>query len=309
MKIDLIGVPVNYGCDRYGAQFGPSILRKNNIIEIIKNEGHKVVDKGDILIPIVPAEEKYAAHTKLKYLTPIVDYNNKLAFEVNNSLDDDGFPFIIGGDHSLGMGSIAGADSYFNEIAVIWVDAHGDINTEDTSPSGNIHGMPLAVSMNFGHSSLTDIYYNGQKVKPENVYIIGARSLDSGEIKLAQDENINLYTMEDVRKSGLNNIIETVINNINNSKVEGVHLSFDIDVLDEKFVPGTGTPVENGFSMEDGKELLSKLIGAGFVTSMDFVELNPALDENNITLKNCTELLKHIFSALKVQEKLKISIS
>ncbi|MDD4779484.1 MAG: arginase [Tissierellia bacterium] len=309
MKIDLIGVPVNYGCDRYGAQFGPSILRKNKIVELIKNEGFNVFDKGDISIPIVSVEDKYSSHTKLKYLNPIVHYNNRLAYEVNSSLDDGAFPLVIGGDHSLGMGSIAGASNYFDEIAVIWIDAHGDINTVDTSPSGNIHGMPLAASMNIGHSLLTNIYYNGQKVKPENVYIIGARDLDPGEIKLARDINLNLYTMDDIRKFGLNNIIETIINNINNSNIDGVHLSFDIDALDKRLVPGTGTPVENGFNLDEGKELFSKFIGAGFITSMDFVELNPLLDDvDNKTVKNCLELLKHIFSVLKTQNKLTIGI-
>lgn len=309
MKIDLIGVPVNYGCDRYGAQFGPSILRKNKIVELIKNEGFNVFDKGDISIPIVSVEDKYSSHTKLKYLNPIVHYNNRLAYEVNSSLDDGAFPLVIGGDHSLGMGSIAGASNYFDEIAVIWIDAHGDINTVDTSPSGNIHGMPLAASMNIGYSLLTNIYYNGQKVKPENVYIIGARDLDPGEIKLARDINLNLYTMDDIRKFGLNNIIETIINNINNSNIDGVHLSFDIDALDKRLVPGTGTPVENGFNLDEGKELFSKFIGAGFITSMDFVELNPLLDDvDNKTVKNCLELLKHIFSVLKTQNKLTIGI-
>lgn len=307
MKIDLIGVPVNYGCDRYGAEFGPSVLRKNKIIDLINKEEFDLCNKGDIPIPIVSKEEKYAAHPKLKYLKPIVEYNNILASEVNNSLEEDAFPFIIGGDHSLGMGSIAGASKYFDEIAVIWIDAHGDINTEDTSPSGNIHGMPLAASINYGHSLLTNIYYKGQKVKPENVYIIGARDLDFGEIELARNINLNLYTMEDIRKLGLDNITETVINNIINSKVHGVHLSFDIDVLDKKLVPGTGTPVDRGFNMQEAKELFTKLIGEGFITSMDFVELNPILDHaDKRTVNNCLELLKHIFSILKVQDKIRI---
>ncbi len=309
MKINLIGVPVNYGCDKEGAQFGPSTFRENNILRLIKNEGHEVYDMGDIKIPTTNAEEKYAHHDKLKYLKPIVEYNNSLAHTVYNSLNDGALPFVLGGDHSLGMGSIAGASKYFEEIAVIWIDAHGDINTGDTSPSGNIHGMPLAASMDIGDHNLTNIYFEGIKVKPENVYIIGARDIDKGEYDLAEETNLNFYTMDVVRQKGLGNILKTIINNINNSNVNGVHLSFDIDALDMSVVPGTGTPVKDGFSLQEGKEIFTSLLKSGFITSMDFVELNPVIDEEDgRTVKNCMDILQHIFHSLKQQERSKIKV-
>ncbi len=239
MKFNLISVPINYGCDREGAQFGPKTFKENGILELIKEEGHDVCDKGDIEIPFASPEEKYSGSSKLKYLNPIAEYNNNLADAVYNSISEGEIPFIVGGDHSLGMGSIAGASKYFKEIAVIWVDAHADINTEDTSPSGNIHGMPLAASMNFGNPALTNIYYNGQKVKPENVYILGARDIDPGEYELAKKSKLNLYTMDDVRKNGLDNTLKEITNKIKNSGVDAVHLSFDIDALDKSLVPGT----------------------------------------------------------------------
>lgn len=304
MKVNLIGVPVNYGCDREGAQFGPAILRENNIVDLIKKEGHDVHDMGDILIPAVSPEEKYAGHKKLKYLNPIVEYNNSLAKAVHSSLKEGALPFVLGGDHSLGMGSIAGAGKHFNELAVIWIDAHGDINTRDTSPSGNIHGMPLAASMNVGDVALTDIYYKGQKVKPENVYIIGGRDIDPGEFELADKVNLNFYTMQTVRQKGLDNILNAIIHKINKSNVEGVHISFDIDALDKSIVPGTGTAVVEGFSLAEGKKIFTELLGEGFVTSMDFVELNPVIDdEDGKTVKNCMELLGHIFYTFKQQEE------
>ena len=299
MNINLIGVPINYGCDRQGAEQGPSILRANHMIDLIKDSKYKVYDLGDITIPKVSVEDKYIGHSHMKYLDPIIEINTNLAEEVYTSLKADNFPFIIGGDHCLGMGSIAGAARNFNELAVIWVDAHGDINTDKTSPSGNIHGMPLAASMDVGHSSLTNLYFEGQKVKPENVYIIGARDLDPGELQLSKDLNLNLYTMDIINKKGLKQVLDEVILKVKASNVDGVHLSFDIDVLDKSLVPGTGTAVSEGFELEEGKLVLGKLLGEGFVASMDFVELNPLLDdEDGKTTKACLELIQHIFNVL-----------
>ena len=296
MNINLIGVPINYGCDREGAQYGPSKLRENNIVELIKKFGHTVYDLGDIHIPNISPKEKYNGHEKMKYLNPIAEICNNLSQQVYCSLNADYLPFVMGGDHSLGIGSIAGASKYFKELAVIWIDAHGDINTYETSPSGNIHGMPLAASMNIGHHTLTNIYYDGQKVRPENVYILGGRDIDAGEFDLAEELNLNIYTMNTVRQRGLDNILKEIVEKIKFSNVDGVHLSFDIDVLDKSIVPGTGTAVENGFNLEEGKKVFTKFLGEGFITSMDFVELNPLLDEDNErTVTTCIEILEHIF--------------
>lgn len=296
MNINLIGVPLKYGCDRDGVQYGPDTLRKHKIIDLIKANGHIVYDLGNITIPQIPDNKKYIGHPNMKYLHPISEICNNLAEKVYSSLKNGYFPFIIGGDHSLSIGSIAGASKNFKEMAVIWIDAHSDINTHKTSPSGNIHGMPLAASMNIGHPALTNIYYNGQKVKPENVYLIGIRDMDPGEVELAKNIKLNLYTMETIRKEGLENILHTIIKNIKLSDVDGVHLSFDIDVLDKSIVPGTGTPVENGFNIEEGKIILNTILKENIITSMDFVELNPVLDKTNeITVKTSIEILKHTF--------------
>lgn len=299
MNINIIGVPLNYGCDRDGAQLGPATLRENGIINIIKKNGHNVHDMGDIYIPHKTIEDKYIDHPKMKFLNTVAEINSNLANNVYCSLKGKGFPFVIGGDHSLGAGSIAGASKFFKELAVIWIDAHGDINTEETSPSGNIHGMPLAASMNVGHPTLANIYFEGQKVKPENVYILGGRDIDPGEFDLADKLNLNMYTMEIIRKRGLDNVLKEIIEKIKSSTVDGVHLSFDIDVLDSNLVPGTGTPVKEGFSIEEGKELFTVLLNEKMITSMDFVELNPKIDnEDNRTTKNCIEMLEHIFKII-----------
>lgn len=299
MDINVIGVPLSYGCDRDGVQLGPITLRENKIIDMIKKNGHNVYDMGDIFVPYIAPEDKYKDHPKMKYLNTVAEVNTNLANNVYSSLMGQGFPFVIGGDHAIGMGSIAGASKFFKELAVIWVDAHGDINTDETSPSGNIHGMPLAVAMNVGHPTLTNVYFEGQKVKPENVYILGGRDIDPGEFELADKLNLNMYTMDIVREKGLDNIIAEIIEKINNSNVDGVHLSFDIDVLDSSLVPGTGTPVEKGFTMDEGKLVFTRFLGENFVKSIDFVELNPKIDhEDGRTTKNCLEVLEHIFKII-----------
>ncbi|WFA07857.1 arginase [Tissierella sp. Yu-01] len=295
MNINIIGVPVNYGCDIDGVQFGPNELRKLGLVDALSNNGNKVFDFGNIYVPTYTDESKFKWHDKMKYLNPIVDITRNLAHAVFNSLHSDCFPFVIGGDHSLGMGSIAGASKHFKELAVIWVDAHGDINTPDTSPTCNIHGMPLAASMGYGYNMTTNLYYEGIKVKPRNVYIIGARDLDEGEIKLAEETGLNLYTMEIVRQRGLDTILQEVIETIKTSGVDGVHLSYDIDCLDSSLVPGTGTKVDNGFTIGEGKEILKSLLKTGFVTSMDFVEFNPKIDdEDKSTAKICKDYIYFI---------------
>lgn len=298
MNINMIGVPIMYGCDVEGAQYGPYKLRENKIIDIIKDSGHDVYDLGNISIPDVSEDAKFIDHENIKYLSPIVEINTNLAHSVFCSLNAGNFPFVVGGDHSLGLGSIAGASKYHKNMAVIWIDAHRDTNTFETTPSSNCHGMPMSSSMNEGHEKLKNVYYEGQKVKPENVYIIGARQIDSGEFELEKRLDINIYDMDKVRTIGLENVISDVIKKIKASNVDGVHLSFDIDSLDKSIVPGTGTPEAEGFNMEEGKFLFTKLLGQNFVTSMDFVEFNPLLDDEDITLKTCIELLEHIFSVL-----------
>jgi len=254
---------------------------------------------GNLDVPIYTHEMKYKWHEKMKFLDPVIEVNTNLAHAVYSSLVAKCLPVVIGGDHSIGMGSIAGASKYFENLAVIWVDAHGDINDSESSPTGNIHGMPLAASMGFGHEMATNLYFEGTKISPENVYIIGARDLDQGEIELAKNTNLNLYTMEIIRQRGLDTVLKEIVSKIKISGVDGVHLSYDIDALDSELVPGTGTPVIDGFSLEEGKEVLKNIITEGFVTSMDFVEFNPLIDDlEETTSKLCLDLVNYIGSLL-----------
>ncbi len=292
MDINIIGVPLKYGCDIDGVQDGPDKLREAGIIKIFRENNLNIYDMGNVFVPRVDDKDKYKDHKTMKYLESILETNNNLAHKVYSSLEAGSFPLVLGGDHALSIGSIAGARKFYENMAVIWVDAHGDINTPETSPSGNIHGMPLAASMGLGYDRMVDLYFKGQKVKPENTYIIGARSLDQGEIDLINNSKINFYPMDVIKDIGLGNVLEEVKIKILESELDGVHFSFDIDVLDKKIVPGTGTPEIDGFSIDDARYTIEYILSQGFVRSMDFVEFNPLLDEDNHTLNTCLDLLK-----------------
>ena len=299
MDISIIGMPLFYGCDKPGVEKGPEELRKNNLIDIFE-ENHNVYDLGDIEVEKVNAEAKFLSNPKLKYLDQVVSANNGLAVKVLSALENNTLPFIVGGDHSLALGSIAGASKFLgNDLAVIWIDAHGDINTEETSPSGNIHGMPLAASMGIGYKKLTSIFFDDFKIKPENVFILACRDLDAGEIALIDELNINVWTNEDINVKGTDVVVNELLSIIKEKNIENIHLSYDIDCLDPEYVPGTGTPVTDGLSFGESKILLESILGTSLVRSIDFVEYNPDLDKNNRTKETCIELLKLISKILK----------
>lgn len=298
MNISIIDMPLFYGCDNPGVEQGPKILRENNLLNIF-NKSHNVCDMGEVHVKNVSSNDKYAANAKMKYLDEVVRSNIGLADKVYKALENSTLPLVIGGDHALAIGSIAGASKYFeNDLAVVWVDAHGDINTLETSPSGNIHGMPLASSMGIGHETLTNIYSSSQKVKPENVFLLGCRDLDLGELEIINNYNLNIWTMRDIKDKGISTVLKELLEAINKKNIKNIHLSFDIDSLDPKYVPGTGTPVEDGLSFSEGKEVLETILNTSLVKSMDFVEFNPVLDKNKKTLETCIELLKVISNNL-----------
>ena len=299
MDISIIGMPLFYGCDRPGVEKGPDILRENNLNEIVK-KNHYINDLGNIDVDYIESKDKFLENNKLKYLTQVVEANNRLANKVYEALTNNTLPFVIGGDHSLALGSLAGSSKYHgNDLAVIWIDAHGDINTEETSPSGNIHGMPLASSMGIGYEKLTSIFFDDFKVKPENVFILACRDLDQGEIELIDKLSINVWNISDIQSKGIDKVISELLSIIKEKDIKNIHLSYDIDCLDPSYVPGTGTPVENGLTFKESEKLLSAILGTTLVKSIDFVEYNPDLDLNSKTLETCTELLNVFSNKLK----------
>ena len=299
MNISIIGMPLFYGCDRPGVEKGPKKLRENNLINIFK-ENHNVYDLGDIEVEEVNSKDKFLSNSKLKYLDQVVNANNGLAAKVLNAFENNTLPFIVGGDHSLALGSIAGASKFLgNDLAVVWIDAHGDINTHETSPSGNIHGMPLAASMGIGYKKLTSIFFDEFKIKPENVFILACRDLDHGEIELIDKLNMNVWTNKVINDKGIETVINELLSLLKEKNIKNIHLSYDIDCLDPEYVPGTGTPVDDGLSFNESKALLESILGTSLVRSIDFVEYNPDLDKNNKTSETCIELLKVISTKLK----------
>ena len=293
-KISLVGVPIDLGQSRRGVDMGPSAIRYAGIKERLKLLNHKVIDLGNIEIPLIN-EEKEA----LKNLSEVVLANKRLAKTVDNIVSEKNFPLILGGDHSIAIGTLAGLYPHYNNLGVIWYDAHGDLNTEVTSPSGNIHGMPLAASLGLGHLELTNIHYDSPKIKPENIVLIGIRDLDEAEKKLIKDLNIKIYTMHEVDLLGMPEVIEQTINYLKD-KTDGVHLSFDLDGIDPAEAPGVGTPVLGGLTYRESHLTMELLNDSDIITSAEFVEVNPMLDIKNQTAEITVGLISSLLG-----EKLK----
>ncbi len=295
MKINVIGVPLNLGCDRAGVELAPNRLREFGLLEVIRANGHKTFDLGNLYVPPVTVADKYASHTRMKYLDAIVEVNNNLAEVVYNTLEGGGFPIIIGGDHSSALGSASGVGNFFYDFGIIWIDAHGDINTSETSPSGNIHGMPLSALMGKGDDELVNLYSPGNKVNPDNVFLIGTRELDKGEKDLIKHEHLNVYNMETIWTRDTEFIIEDIRQKLLASKVKNIHLSIDIDSIDPQFAPGTGTTVGGGLTVEKFYEIINGILSLNVVKSIDLVELNPLLDDKkSSTVRLCIDIIDFI---------------
>lgn len=280
-KLSIIGVPMDLGQTRRGVDMGPSAIRYAGVIERIENIGYSVEDKGNIEIAL--AERVHSdENTNLKNLKAVADASERLAQTVSDVITNKRFPLVLGGDHSIAIGTLAGVSRHYKNLGVIWYDAHGDLNTADTSPSGNIHGMPLAASIGIGDEALTRIGGYAPKVKPENIVIIGARSLDEGEKELIKEKGIKVYTMHEIDRMGMTKVMEETILYLRD-KTDGVHLSLDLDGLDPHDAPGVGTPVIGGISYRESHLAMEMLAESQLITSAEFVEVNPILDERNKT--------------------------
>ncbi|WAA12446.1 arginase [Fervidibacillus halotolerans] len=290
--ISVVGVPMDLGQSRRGVDMGPSAIRYAGVIERLEKLGYEVKDIGDIEIEHgkMIKDEKNG----IRNLKSVVDANRKLARTVEEIMKEGSFPLVLGGDHSIAIGTIAGVSKFYNNLGVIWYDAHGDLNTSETSPSGNIHGMPLAVSLGLGEPELVNIAGYAPKLKYENIVIIGARSLDEGEKELIKEKGIKVYTMHEVDRLGMSTIIEETIHYLK-ERTDGIHLSFDLDALDPIYAPGVGTPVVGGVSFRETHLALEMLAEENLITSAEFVEVNPILDERNKTGSLAVDLIGSLF--------------
>ncbi len=287
-KVSIIGVPMDLGQKRRGVDMGPSAMRYAGLIEEIQSLGYQVKDYGDININRSMNSELQEGN--LRNLEEVIKASEELLREVSKIESENSFPLILGGDHSISIGTIAGLHKRHKNLGVIWYDAHVDLNTADTSPSGNIHGMPLAVNLGIGHPDLVKIGGDMPKVKPENIVIIGARSIDDGERKLIKEKGIKVYTMHEVDRIGMTRVIEETITYLV-SRTDGVHLSLDLDSIDPIDAPGVGTPVLGGITYRESHLALEMLAEAQIITSAEFVEVNPILDNKNQTANVAVALI------------------
>lgn len=292
-KISIIGVPMDLGQTRRGVDMGPSAIRYAGIAELLERLDFTIEDLGDIHIGKRERNSEELNH-RLKNLKAVAEASEQLAAKIDHVIADGSFPLVFGGDHSIAIGTLAGVAKHYQNLGVIWYDAHGDLNTEETSPSGNIHGMPLAVSLGWGDKTLTEIAGAGPKIKPENVVIIGARSLDEGERELIKKHGIKVYTMHEIDRLGMTAVMEDAIRYLQD-KTDGVHLSLDLDGLDPLDAPGVGTPVIGGISYRESHLAMEMLAEAGIITSAEFVEVNPILDERNKTATVAVALMGSLF--------------
>lgn len=290
-ELSVIGVPMDLGQMRRGVDMGPSAIRYAGLEERLENLGYKVSDLGDIHLA---NGKSMVGDEQVETVDLVADINHKLAVKVNEIMEKGDFPLILGGDHSIAMGSLAGIAKYYENLGVIWYDAHGDLNTFETSPSGNAHGMPLAASLGLGHSKFSNILDYSPKVKPENIVLIGARALDEGEKKLIKDLHIKVYSMHEIDRLGMTRVMEETIDYLKD-RCDGVHLSLDLDGLDPSDAPGVGTPVYGGISYRESHLAMEMLAEADIITSAEFVEVNPILDEKNRTASVAVALAGSLF--------------
>jgi len=280
MKVDIIGIPIDLGADRRGVDMGPSAIRYAHLQKKLEALGYTVEDRGNIEVPI--AEMCSITDPKLKYIDCIVPMSRRTAGAVSSSMKAGSFPLVLGGDHSLSIGSIRGAVK-FKKLGVVWIDAHADFNTEQTTPSGNIHGMPLAALCGFGDQRLTQLWDEPLPVvDPKRVAIIGARDLDPGEKVNLREAGVMVMGMEQIDRLGMVTVMEKAIERVSR-ETDGIYLSFDMDAMDPRHAPGVGTPVPAGLTQREAHLACEMIAETGTLAGMDIVEVNPILDVQNQT--------------------------
>ncbi len=287
MQVDIIGVPIDLGADRRGVDMGPSAIRYAHLHRELQKIGHTIEDHGNVEVAI--AEMCNISEPNLKYIDCIVPMARRTAGAVATSIQSGHFPLVIGGDHSLALGSIRGAAKH-KKLGVIWVDAHADFNTAETTPSGNIHGMPLAALCGLGDPRLVRLWDESEPVlDSRRVAVIGARDLDAGEKKNLRETGVTVLDMEQIDRLGMFRVMEQAIAQIS-QEVDGIYLSFDVDSLDPHHAPGVGTPVTGGLSYREAHLACEMAAETGKLIGMDLVEVNPILDVQNQTAALAVEL-------------------
>jgi arginase len=289
--VHIIGVSLDLGGNRRGVDMGPSALRIAGLAERLAALGITVVDAGDLVAPI--PEVKAFGDPAKKYIREIARVCDRLYKTSLAVLEKGGVPLVLGGDHSLGAGSVAATADFLRRdgkpVGLIWVDAHGDMNTPATSSSGNVHGMPLAALLGSEPAELSRIGGFAPKVTPDRTVLIGIRNLDDREKERIRESGVHVFTMKDIDRAGIAATVEQAIA-IAGKDAGGIHVSFDLDVCDPGIAPGVGTPVKGGFNYREAHMLMEMVADSGLLRALDLVEVNPILDDRNMTAILGTEL-------------------
>jgi len=295
-SVRIVGVPLDLGASRRGTDMGPSALRIAGLGAAIRRLGYRVGREQDIPAPAM--ETRSPDDKEARYKPQILEVCTNLAIKVKSILQANEIPLVIGGDHSIAMGTVAGVSSFFRDrgqsIGLIWFDAHGDMNIPGVSPSGNIHGMPLAHLLGKGDEDLKNIMGFSPKVKADNVALIGIRDLDAGERRIVRESGIHAFTMRDIDERGMAEVAEQALHVVN-AGTAGFHVSFDVDGCDPSVIPGSGTLVPGGVSFREAHLLLEYCADSQRLLSMEVVELNPFVDDRNVSAERTLQLILSAF--------------
>jgi arginase len=283
-KIRIIGVPMDLGQSRRGVDMGPSALRVAGLQSRLKQLGHTVEDIGNV--PVKQAEEQPYGEKRAKYLNEIAETCRGLAEMTEQTLSEGFLPVVLGGDHSIAIGSCSGVSDFFRKqskkIGYLWLDAHGDMNTPESSPSGNVHGMPLAALIGYGAPELVELLGYKPKIEPRNVAIVGVRDLDPKERRLVKDSGVHALTMRDIDERGMREVMSEALR-FAMDDTDGVAVSLDMDVIDPSDAPGVGTPVRGGITYREAHLAMEMIADSEAMVSLEIVEINPVIDLHNTT--------------------------
>lgn len=291
-QIAIIGAPLDLGQDRRGVDMGPSALRVANLNRRLAALGYEVFDLGNV--PVEQAETSIQGDLRARYVPQIQAACERLGEMVSQALEKGQAPLVVGGDHSVAVGTVSGVSSFFHmrgeKIGLIWVDAHADMNTPETSPSGNVHGMPLACLIGKGPPELAGLFGYAPKVEAENVAIVGLRDVDAMEKPNVRGSGVKAFTMRDIDERGMKSVMQEAIR-IALRGTAGLHLSLDMDFIDPEWAPGVGTPVRGGGTYREAHLAMELICDCQRMVSMEVVEVNPAIDEVNRTADLGVELV------------------
>jgi arginase len=292
MDVRIIGAPIDLGQRRRGVDMGPSAIRHAGVHRLLRHLGHDVRDAGDVFSPV--AESLEVKDEALRFVDEILESCEALADRVEVAARAGRIPVVLGGDHSVALGTIAGISRVAQRVGVVYLDAHGDFNTPEISPTGNIHGMPLSAACGIGHPRLTSFGPRHPMLRIEDVALIGLRDVDPGEARLIRERGPRAFTVREIDERGMQAVIHEAIR-IATRDTDWLHVSFDVDCIDPRYAPGTGTPVEGGLTWREAHLAMEMLADTGKVRSLEVVEVNPILDDGNRTGRVAAELVASCF--------------